>query len=109
MEALSAGQDVVGDGEHVVRLVVGQMDLQQVQLAVEGVDEAAVAGQQVDGPDAAAGEAAVAGGEFIVDVGGGQQRHLRGAVVMADAMGDATLAGGQNLVYKSIHSKRLLA
>jgi hypothetical protein len=33
----------------VVGLVIGQMDLQEMELAVEGFDEAAVPGQEVDG------------------------------------------------------------
>ena len=61
----------------------------------------AAAGQQVDGPDAAPGHAAVTGGEFILDVGRRQHRDLGGPVVMADAAGDFALALGQYLVYKS--------
>src|ERR1035437_2051308 len=57
------------------------------------------------GPDAAAGDAAVAGGQFILDVGGRQQPDRGGPVVRADAGGQAALAGSQNLVYKVVHSK----
>ena len=77
---VAAGQDVVGEGQHVVGLVVGQMDLEQVESAVDGARcRPQLPGQQVDGPDAAAGDAAVAGGEFIVDVGGGQDGRPRRA------------------------------
>ena len=85
------------------------MDLEQLEPAVEVGDQAGLPGQQVDGPDAATGDATVTGGEFIMDVGRRQQGDLRGAVVVADTGGDPALAGGQHLVYKSVHSKRLHA
>ena len=66
-------------------------------------------GQQVDGPDAAAGDAAVAGGQLIMDVGGRQHGTSEGWWSWRMRRGDAALAGGQNLVYKVVHSKRLLA
>ena len=49
---------VVGEVEDVIGLVVGQVDLEQVQAPVDGVDEAELAGQGVDGADAAVGDAA---------------------------------------------------
>ena len=41
----AVAQRVVGQVQHVVRLVVGQMDLQQVQAAVDGLDQPGLAGQ----------------------------------------------------------------
>ena len=48
-EVLQAGavaQGVVGEVEDVVGLVIGQMDLEQVQAVVDGVDQAELAGQE---------------------------------------------------------------
>ena len=71
MQAGAATQRQVGQGEHVVRFMVGQVDLEQVEASVDGLDEAESAGQGVDGADAADGDAAAAFGDLIVDVAGG--------------------------------------
>ena len=54
-QAGSAGQQVVGDVEHVVGIVVGQMNLQQAEVAVDGLVKPEPLGQQMNGPDAAVG------------------------------------------------------
>ncbi len=74
-EVLQTGavaQGVVGQVEDMIGLVVGQMDFEQVQVVVDGVDEADASGQQVDGADAAVGQAAGAVGDLVMDVGGGE-------------------------------------
>jgi hypothetical protein len=40
LQAGAAAQRQVRQGEHVVRLVVGEVDVQHLQAAVEGVDQA---------------------------------------------------------------------
>ena len=50
------------------------MDLEEHQAAVDGVDESELAGDSMDGADAAVSDAAVAVADFIVDVGGGEHR-----------------------------------
>ena len=47
LEAFSAREDVVGDVEHVIRFVIGQMDLQQVQILVDGLDQSDAPGKQM--------------------------------------------------------------
>ena len=54
LDPLAAGQEVVGDVQHVVGFVVGQMPLEQVEVVVDVADQPGPAGQQVDGADAAA-------------------------------------------------------
>ena len=49
----AVAQRVVGQVQHVIRLVIGQMDFQQVHAAVDGLDQAALAGQLVHHADAA--------------------------------------------------------
>jgi hypothetical protein len=55
-----------------VGFVVGQVDLEDVQPAVDGLDEAELPGQGVQGADAAVVDAADTAGRLIVDVGGGE-------------------------------------
>ena len=98
LQALVAGQEVVGDVEHVVGLVVGQVDLEQVELAVDALHESAALGQEVDGSDAAAGDAAIASGKFVMDIGASEDRLIGGAVIVADAACDTGLAGREKLV-----------
>ena len=50
--------------------MIGQVDLQQLQALVEGVDEAEPAREGVEEADAAAGNAARALGDFVMDVAG---------------------------------------
>ena len=49
-QARAAGQQVVGDVQHVVGLVVGQMDLQQAEAAVDGLGEPELPHQQCMAP-----------------------------------------------------------
>jgi hypothetical protein len=58
LQTVSAGENVVGDGEHVRGLVIGLRDREQMEPAVELFAQARLPGQQVDSPDAAASNAA---------------------------------------------------
>ena len=49
----SASQDVIGDIKHVITLVIGQMDLEQVPMPVNLFHQAQALGQGVDGPQPA--------------------------------------------------------
>ena len=55
-QAAAAGQEVVGDVQDVVALVIRQVPLQQVEALVDVVDQSDLLGQQVDGPDATGGD-----------------------------------------------------
>ena len=92
LQAGAAGQEVVGDVQDVVALVVGQVALQQVEVLVDGVDQADLPGQEVDGPDAAGGDGPGPVGDLVVDVGGGHHRPvaLRPGPVL-DAVEDSPL------------------
>ncbi len=80
----------------MIRLVKRQMDLEQVQAFVDGVDQADLPGQNVDSADAAVGQAARAVGDLIVDVAG---RELRSVAIpelgLVQAAVDAALAVGE--------------
>ena len=56
LEAGAVAQGVVGDVEDVVGLVVGQVELEQVESLVDGLGQAEFADQELDGADAAAGD-----------------------------------------------------
>ncbi len=58
--------------EHMIGLVVGQVDLEQVEVVVDGVNEADASSEQVKGAKAAVGNAVDAFGDFVVDVAGGE-------------------------------------
>jgi hypothetical protein len=70
LQAAAAGQEVVGDVQDVVALVVGQVPLQQVEVVVDVPDQVELPGQEVDGSDAARGDSPCPVGQFIVDVTG---------------------------------------
>ena len=55
LQARAAGQQIVGDVEHVVRLAVGQVDLQQIKTPIDGGLQFQPLDQQMDRPDAAGG------------------------------------------------------
>ena len=68
LQARAAGQDVVGDVQHVVALVVRQMDLEQLHFRVDRLDQPDVPRQQMNRADAAAADGRVAVGHFVVNV-----------------------------------------
>jgi len=87
------GQDVEGDVQHVVGLVVGQVPLEQVEAAVDVTDEPTLAGDQEHGPDAAAGQSLDAVGQLILDVTGGDHGTLLfGPGAILDPLEDPPLA-----------------
>src|SRR6056297_2700977 len=94
------------DVQHMVTLVVRQVAFEEVEVAVDVVDQAELAGQQVDGPDAAGCDAPDLLGEFVADVGGG--RHRLGAFdagAVLQASGDSSLASGEFAAETGVHSK----
>jgi len=110
LNALPAAQEVVGEVQDVIRFVVRQVDLEQVQLPVDGVDQADPSGEQVDRPDAAVGDGPRAVGHVAVDVAGRQHGFGPGVELpRAEAFGNAALASEPLLACTGIHSKRLLA
>jgi hypothetical protein len=74
LQAGTTAQRQVGQGQYMVGLVVGQVKLEQLESAVDGLGESEATGEGVDGSDAADGEATGTLGNLIVDVAGGQDR-----------------------------------
>jgi hypothetical protein len=105
LQATAAGQEVVGEVQDVVALVVRQVPLQEVEALVEVVDQADPSGQEVDRPDAAGGDRPSAVGQLVVDVGGGRHRlgSFDGPVLQSAK--DSPLASVQPAMDTGVHSK----
>ena len=98
----------------MIGFVVGKMELEQMEPLVDGLDESAASGQEVDGPDAAMGDAAIAEGELVVDVGGGEAgpivqidlQTLNGlGSILVEATLETVLAARPLISYPAVHSK----
>src|SRR5204863_9757662 len=74
LQAIGVAQGVVGDVEDMIRLVVRQMDLEQVESAINGVNESDASCQHVKDADATEANAVNPRGHFITNVGGGEYR-----------------------------------
>jgi hypothetical protein len=109
LEVLQAGaacQEVVGDVQDVVALVVGQVSLQEVEVLVDVVDQAGPLGKEVDRADATGCDGPGPIGESVVDVGGGHHRlGAFDAGLVLQASGDAALASGELSADTGVHSK----
>src|SRR4051794_22621207 len=106
LQATAAGQEVVGDIQDVVALVIRQVPLEQVEALVDVVDQPDLAGQEMDGTDAAGCDAPDLLGDLIVNVGGGHHR-LRAfdARLVLDTAQDSPLASVQLAMDTGVHSK----
>ncbi len=79
-----------------------------MEPVVDGVHESDLAGERVEGADAATVDAAGAVGDFIMDVAGGEDGSLAiGTPVGIEASFDVPLAGVELLAYLGFHLKSL--
>ena len=86
------------------------MHLEQVQPAVEGLDQPDAANQVVHRPEAAGSQPAHAVGQFVMNVARGEHRPvLRRPGPLAEPMLNATLAIHELLESTGAHSKCLRA
>ena len=113
LQAIAVAKGVVGEVEDVIRFVIRQMDLEQVQPLVDGVDEANAFGEKVKGADAAVSDGAVALADLVMDVAGGEDGSVRGdrrplaARPFFEPPLNSPLASFQLSSYLGIHSKLL--
>jgi hypothetical protein len=92
----------------MIRFVKGQMDLEEVQAVVEGLDQTDLSGQQVDGADAAVSDAVAAAANFIMDVAGGEHGLVTTPQLgFIQATLNTALAVSQLAGYSRVHSKSL--
>ena len=110
LQARAACQEVVGDREHVVRLVIGQVNLQQLQLPVDCLVEPNLLHEKMHRADASGDRRSRALGKLVVDVRGGHHRPVAAAVVvLVEPPHDPPLASLDLFSYPGVHSKTLRA
>jgi hypothetical protein len=107
-------------------LLIGEMALEEMEVVVDGRDQASPLGDQEHGTDAAGGQALGALAEFVVDVGGGDHGDFAlGSGLIGDAVeepppaplqeslvvlsSDPTLAVSGRVGESSSHSKPSVA
>ena len=114
LEAQAADEDIEGDVQDVVGFMVGQMPLEEVELAIDLLDEIDLLSQEEEGTDAAGPEPAGALGVVIMDIGGGHHRYRPlGTGCIGEAfldspppvLEDSLLACGPLFSESSAHSK----
>ena len=71
LEPPAAGEDVEGDVQDMVGLVIGEMHLEQMEIVINVADQARPLSQQQHGADAAGGNALDALAQLVMDIGGG--------------------------------------
>ena len=97
-EAATAGQDVECDVQDMVGFVIGEMALEEMEVEVDGGDQAGGPCQQHHGADAADGQAVDTLAEFVVDVAGGDHGDFAfGCGLIPDAEQDLPPALSQEL------------
>jgi len=105
-QTCSPGQQVVGNVEHMVAVVVGQVDLQQAKAAVDGLVEPEFLHQQVHGPDASDDGGPRAIGNLIMDIRRLHDRLIASAIVLfVQTLLDLPLALFDLFSYLGAHSK----
>src|SRR6266851_8711636 len=93
----------------MIGFMIGEVDFEQWQALIDGVDQTQPSNQRVHGPDAADIDAVAALGDLILDVAGGQDRPLTCAKDgFVDPPLNAPLAVIPLLNYAGVHSKSLL-
>ena len=106
LELGAPGQDVEGDVQHVIGLMVGEMAFEEVEAVVDVGDQSGPAGQQEHGADAAGGQPLDPIGQFVLDVAGGDHGTFPlGPGTILDAAENSPLALPQFVEDIGIHSK----
>ena len=94
----AVAQGVVGEIKDVIGFMIGQMDFEQVQSAIDGLGESDMLHNFVDGPESAVTESVTAFGKVIVDVAGGELRlFLLGKFAWIEAALQTALAAVPDL------------
>ena len=106
VEAGPVAQRVVGEVQDMVGLMVGEVELEQMESLIDGRIEAELADQELNGADAAAGDGSNFNRGFVLDVAGGDDRLERGGGDRTiEPASDFALARGVVAVWNRFHSK----
>jgi hypothetical protein len=93
LQTSAIAEGVVGEVEDVVGFMVRQMDLQEVEFAINGRDKAELSSQGMESANAAVANAPDAGRSLVMDVAGGEARLAAAAEVgFVEAALDSPLA-----------------
>ena len=79
LEAIAVAKSVVGEIEDMIGFMVKHVNLEEMEFAIDGVDEADALGEEMKGADAAVADAVNTLGDFVVDVAGGEDWAIRAA------------------------------
>src|SRR5262249_43194567 len=86
----ATGEDVEGDVQDMVGFVIGEMAFEEMEIVVDGGDQAGPPCQQQQGADAARSQALDTLTQFVVDVGGGEHGNFTlGFWAMGDPVEDS--------------------
>lgn len=108
LESRPTRQQVVGDAQDVIRLVVRQVNLEQAEAIVDRPIKPQPFHQQVDRADPARGNRTNSLRDLVVDRCCGKLGSLRGrAIHPRQPPGDSSLAVFQLPSYFGVHSKLL--
>src|ERR1700730_1741191 len=106
LQTITIAERVESDIEHMIGFVIALVNLENMQSAVDGVDQTNPPCQKVQGPDAAVSDAMHTIGHFVVDIAGGE--HGLGGVAglgFVEPPLDLALASVQPIPYSTFHSK----
>jgi hypothetical protein len=96
VQARAVAERIEREVQHMIALMVGQMDLQQTQPLIDGFGQLQPADEQEHRADAALGHAPRAVGQLILDVGGPEHGPIAaGVMTLVESQFDASLASGE--------------
>ncbi len=102
----AVAQGVVGEVEHVIGFVIGQVQLEQMQTLIDRLDQTVASRQQMHGADAAAVDAAPFGRHFVINVAGSELRfEAEREILLIEATLDAALASREPVRENGTHLK----
>ena len=106
LEPGTAGEEIEGDVQDMIGLVVGLMTFEQVQVVIDISDQSGSACQKEHGADTAGAQALDPLAQFVMDVVGGDHGALAfGAGSVFDPAQDSPLALAEFVKDISFHSK----
>jgi hypothetical protein len=108
-QACAVAEGVVGQVEHVIRLVVRAMDLQEVQAAVDGLHEPDFPRQLMHHADAAHADGPHLVSQLHTDVAGCKHRPASILPCPLQSPLDPPLGFPQTILYPALHSKSSLS
>ena len=106
LDLAAAGQDIEGNIQDVIGLVIGKVAFEEMELLIDVPDQSSPASEQQHGADATRPQSLDPLGEFVVNVVGSDHGGLAfGTRTILDASEDSPLALAEFVEDSRIHSK----